>query len=173
MNLLKTDRFYLTEIIADDQEFIFEGLSNPQVISHYGISFSKFEESVAQMLFYESLENDGTGKWWKIVDSATGEKVGAIGHNNYQPRHKKTEIGYWLLPAFWKKGIISEMLPILIAYLQTELEVHRIEALVEEGNEASCNTLQKAGFFCEGTMKDWEIKNDRYINMKLFSLINS
>jgi len=34
---IETPRFFLKQIVADDQAFIFKGLSHPEVIPFYGV----------------------------------------------------------------------------------------------------------------------------------------
>lgn len=125
------------------------------------------------MEFYDNIWKDGTGAWWKIVDKESGARVGAIGYNYYSSAHNKAEIGYWLLPHYWKKGIVSEVLPILIDYMQSVKKIHRIEAMVEVENRPSCVVLEKAGFEYEGTLRDYEIKEGRYISLCVYSLLSS
>ena len=114
---LHTQRYLLQQIKPEDQAFIYQGLSDPQVIPYYGVHFTSFEATAAQMEFYERLWRERSGCWWKIVDKQTGIRVGACGMNAYQPQHEKAEIGYWLLPDFWKKGIMPEVLPVMIRYV--------------------------------------------------------
>lgn len=168
---LTTSRFLLQEILPEDQPFIYEGLSNAQVIPFYGVQYKTLEETTAQMHYYSRLWRDGTGAWWKIVDRRTFEKVGAVGFNNYVLQHNKCEIGYWLLPQHWGKGIISEALQQIIVFLFNVWKVHRIEALVEVDNSNSCKVAQKAGFKYEGTLRDVELKNGRYISLRMYSLL--
>ena len=170
---LNSPRFLLQQIKPGDQDFIYEGLSHPDVIPFYGVHYTSFDATKEQMDFYDNLLKDGTGCWWKIVNRETGQRTGAIGFNNYLVAHNKAEIGYWLLPAFWKTGIISEVLPVVIEYLQKEKEIHRIEAMVEEGNESSCKVMRKAGFVLEGVMRDCEWKNGKYISLSIFSLLTT
>lgn len=171
--VLTTDRFLLHEIIADDQAFIFEGLSHPRVIPYYGISYQTFDAAQAQMDFYRDMQVNETGTWWKIVKRETGERVGAIGFNNYNKQHSRTEIGYWLLPQYWKNGIIQEVLPVMIDFILHKKKIHRIEALVETGNTASENVLKRLGFTYEGCMRDCEIKNENYISLSIYSLLST
>jgi [ribosomal protein S5]-alanine N-acetyltransferase len=169
---LESTRFLLREIEPDDQVFVFEGLSHPQVVPYYGVSYDSFEATKNQMEFYENIWKEGTGAWWKIVDKETGSKVGAIGYNYYSSTHNKAEIGYWLLPTFWKKGIVKEVLPITIEYMQKVRNIHRIEALVEDDNRSSCSVLEKAGFVYEGTMRECEMKDGKYISLCIYSLLS-
>ena len=101
--ILKTNRFILQEIVPEDQPFIYEGLSDSDVVRYYGVNYASFEATTAQMVFYDELIEKDTGIWWKIVDQQTLDKAGAVGYNNHQKKHNKAEIGYWLLPQFWKK----------------------------------------------------------------------
>ena len=168
---LQSPRFLLQQILPTDQQFIFQGLSDPEVIQHYGVNYDSFESTSIQMQFYEQIIRERSGTWWKIVDKKTGEKVGAIGFNNYQPKHSKAQLGYWLLPEYWHLGIIREVLPLVISYLQETLNIHRIVAQIENGNARSQRTLERLGFEHEGFLRDCEIKNGRFISLHIYSLI--
>ncbi|MDB5232692.1 MAG: hypothetical protein JWN76_3497 [Chitinophagaceae bacterium] len=170
---LLTERFVLRQIISNDQQQIFEGLSHPEVIKYYGVSYKTFEETKAQMNFYDDLLTRETGIWWGVCYKNNIEKIiGACGFNYWKKEHYKTEIGYWLLPGEQRGGVMSECLPIIINYAFTVMKVHRIEALVETENERSLELLNKLGFKQERILKDAEIKNSRYISLTAFALIS-
>jgi [ribosomal protein S5]-alanine N-acetyltransferase len=168
---LNTSRFLLQQIVPDDQAFIFKGLSDPQVIPYYGVRYDSFEATCAQMDFYDDLLTNKTGCWWKIVNKQTMKPAGACGINGYQAEHEKAEIGYWLLPEFWKKGIMPEVVPVMIAYLFANWKLHRLEAVVEDGNEASCKLSEKLGFRFEGKLREAEIKFGKRISLLMYSLL--
>lgn len=168
---LETSRLLLTHFQPEDQEFVFEALSHPEVIRHYGVNYASLEATRVQMEWFNKLFTEKTGIWWKIVDKASKEPLGGIGMNNYQEQHQKTEIGYWLLRDHWGQGIISEALGVMLDYLFREWKLHRIEAVVEKGNDKSARVLEKAGFVYEGTMRDCEVKNGSYISLHMFSLL--
>lgn len=168
---LSSSRFLLQEILPQDQPFIFEGLSHPEVIPYYGVHYKTLEETRVQMVYYGQLQWSGKGAWWKIVDRNTTQKIGAIGFNNYNAEHRKCEIGYWLLPQYWHKGIMAEVLPAVIRYLIDEKKVHRIEALIEVENAASIRVVARAGFTRDGLLRDYEFKNNRFISLYLYSLL--
>ena len=65
----------------------------------------------------------------------------------------------------------TEVLKTVIEYCQKEKDIHRLEAFVEEGNIASSKVLEKLGFVYEGTMKECEIKNGKYISLSDLCLI--
>jgi len=166
-----TERLWLQQIVPDDQPFIFEGLSHPEVTPFYGVSYQTLEETERQMEWYRTMLTTGTGIPWKIVLKETGEKMGVISVYFYRPEHRKAELGFWLLPQFWGKGYALEALHQIIRYWQQEKQLHRLEAFVETDNVASGKLLQRAGFQHEGTMHDCEIKNGRFISLTIYALI--
>ena len=170
---LHTDRFLLKQIVSTDQAFIFKGLSHPAVTPFYGVQFKTFEETKKQMDFYDDLWREKKGIWWKITDRVTGEPVGACGINHYQAVHQKAEIGYWLLPEFWRKRIMSEVLPVMINHVFGHWKLHRLEAIIEEGNEMGWRLAEKLGFRYEGKLREAELKNGKRISLLIYSLISS
>lgn len=170
---LETTGFFLKQITADDQAFVFKGLSDKQVVTFYGVSYSSFEEAKAQMQFYEKIWIDKTGCWWKIIDKNTLQPLGACGMNHYNEVHEKAEIGYWLLQEFWKKGIMQEVLPVMIRHLFEHWRLHRLESVIEEGNTGSCRLAEKVGFTFEGNLRESEIKNGKRVSLLMYSLLSS
>ncbi len=170
---LHTDRFLLQRILPEDQAFIFKGLSDPSVIPFYGVQYSSYEATKAQMDFYDLLWKEKTGCWWKIVDKQTSEPVGACGMNSYNSLHEKAEVGYWLLPGHWGKGIMQEALPVMIRYVFSNWKLHRLEAVIEQGNEYSIKLSEKLGFRYEGLLRESEIKQGKRISLLVYSLLSS
>lgn len=168
---LTTGRLLLQKITPDDQAFIYQGLSHPDVIPFYGVRYDSFEAAAAQMEWYEKMVAEGTGLPWKISDLHTGENIGVISVYLYKPEHQKAEIGFWLLPQFWNRGYALEALEATMAYWKRVKSLHRLEAFVEEGNSASSKLLEKAGFLYEGTMRECEIKNGSYISLRIYAIL--
>lgn len=168
---LTTERLHLQQIEAADQPFIFEGLGNPDVTRFYGVSYHSFEATATQMDWYRTMQSVGSGIPWKMVNKETGEKMGVVSVYFFKPEHRKAELGFWLLPQFWNKGFAVEAIRAVSQYWQTQKGLHRLEAFVESGNEGSCKVLAKAGFQYEGTMHDCEIKNGRFLSLKIYALL--
>lgn len=170
---METKRFVLRQFTEDDLDNVFKGLSNPLVIRYYGISFSSKEATREQMEWFANLEKNKTGIWWAILAKDTDEFVGAGGLYEIAKSNIKAEIGFWLLPEFWRKGIMREVMPVICDYGFDQLNLHRIEGFVETGNQNCKNGLEKLNFNYEGTMVDCEIKNDQFISLDIYSLFNS
>jgi len=170
--IMKTERLILRPFESSDMENVFKGLSHPDVIQYYGVSYSSLEETKIQMQFFKDLETNGTGRWWAICSLDNQIFYGGCGLNNVNKQHRRSEIGYWLLAEHWGKGIVAEALPLVYNYGFTHMDLHRIEAVVETGNNNSKKIMQKLGFMHEGTMKECEIKNGKYISLEMYAMIN-
>lgn len=168
---MRTPRFLIEPFTASDQDFVFEGLSHPEVIRYYGVQFHTYEAAKLQVEWFEQIIREQSGQWWKIVSIETKQRVGAIGMNNYQPQHRSTELGYWLLPQYWKQGIMTEVLPAILYHLFNNKMMHRVCASVELGNYASIKVLEQANFRNEGTQRECEYKNGKFISLVWYSLL--
>jgi [ribosomal protein S5]-alanine N-acetyltransferase len=171
--LIRTERLLLRQFTDADLENVFKGLSHPDVIPYYGISFDSLEATKEQMAWYAELERTGTGIWWAICSPDNTAFYGAAGFNNLAEQHKKAEIGFWLLPEYWSKGIITETIPLICSYAFRELGLHRIESQVETENTNSKKVMAKLRFRHEGTMQDCEFKNGRFISLEIYALLST
>ena len=165
---LRTKRLLLRRFVDTDLDSVFRGLSDPQVIQYYGISFKTREETKEQLNWFAELEKSGSGIWWAICSAGDTEFFGAGGFNNWQKQHKKAEIGFWLLPEYWGKGFMQEAMPVLLNYGFTEMELHRVEGFVESENINCIKAIKKLGFEFEGRMRECEIKDGKFIDLDIF-----
>ncbi|MCB0651418.1 MAG: GNAT family N-acetyltransferase [Saprospiraceae bacterium] len=168
---LTTPRLRLRPITDQDLPHIFKGLSHPDITKYYAVSFDSLEATRAQMTWFANLEKTGTGIWWAVCDRNNGDFLGAGGFNNLSREHQKAEIGFWLLPAHWGKGIMKETLPLICDYGIEMLALHRIEGFVEAENLNCKRAMAKLDFVHEGCMKDCEVKNGKFISLDIYALV--
>ena len=159
----------LHPITPADITHIHRGLSHPEVIRYYAVRFMTLEATQEQMDWYATIEREGTGKWWAVRSAEDGEFLGAIGINVIHPEHKRCELGYWLLPEHWGKGISSEALGRVLDHAFHTPGLHRVTAEVEPENSASARVLLKHGFRHEGTLRECERKDGRWISLDLYA----
>ncbi|MDO8971204.1 MAG: GNAT family N-acetyltransferase, partial [Saprospiraceae bacterium] len=79
---LKTDRLLLRQFNENDLENVFKGLSHPEIIQYYGVSYQTLEDTREQMKFFADLELTGTGIWWAVCSLDNQTFYGAGGLNN-------------------------------------------------------------------------------------------
>ncbi len=170
---IETENFSLRQFTNDDLENVFKGLSHPDVIKYYGISFKSLEETKEQMTWFADLEKNKTGIWWAICSKDNSTFYGACGFNDLDKNHKKAEIGFWLLPEYWGNGIMKTIMPIICDFAFSKLNLHRIEGFVDSENSNCKNGLAKINFNYEGTMVDCEMKNGKFISVDIYSNIKT
>lgn len=66
---------------------------------------------------------------------------------------------------------MKEAMPLICNYGFENLELNRIEGFVESENTNCKNAMAKLDFQYEGTMKDCEIKNDKFISLDIYAKV--
>lgn len=168
---LNTTRFYLREIEQPDIRDIHKGLSDKRVTQYYAVHFPTLEATQEQMDWFEDLKRNGTGFWWGVYDRETERFCGAGGFNNLDKTNRKAEIGFWLLPQFWGKGIMTEVMPILFQAGFDQLHLNRIEGFVDSRNSNCKKALRKIHFTYEGTMQECEVNGDEFLSVAIYAIL--
>ncbi len=163
----------MKEIEPKDITNIHKGLSNPEVTKYYDVHFSTLEETKIQMNWYRKLKEEGTGIWWGIYGIHDNQFRGACGFNNLEAKHKKAEIGLWLLKQYWGNGILKEVMPNLFNQGFEKLKLNRIEGYVISENNKCKNALKKINFTYEGTMRECEVKNSQLISVDIYAILKN
>lgn len=97
--------------------------------------------------------------------------AGAIGVTFDQDVYRHTcEIGYWLGEPFWGHGIISKAIAMIIPYIFTYFDIHKIFAEVFSENIGSQKALEKNGFVKEGILKNHVYKNGQFHDIIIYGL---
>ncbi|KAA0127774.1 GNAT family N-acetyltransferase [Chryseobacterium sp. SN22] len=170
--VLTTERLVLRRFRPDDIESVYQGLSHPEVIRHYGVSYGSVEATQEQMDWFTKIEKEEKGLWWAVCNRQDQTFLGAVGFNNRNQEHRKTEMGYWLLPDYWGSGIIGEAGRAACEYAFQKMSVHRIEAVVETENRNSKKVMAQLGFELEGIMRDCEIKDGKFISLEMYAKLS-
>ena len=167
---LRTARFLLRRFVPADREIVFRGLSDPRVIAHYGVSYATLEATQAQMNWFEEIFAQGTGVWWGICRPSDPQALlGAAGMNDLCARHRRSELGYWLLPEHWGQGVARECVTAVLRHAYHAMHLHRVGAEVDVGNMRSVRLLRRLGFQFEGTRRAYELKDGRHLDLMLFA----
>ncbi|PAQ15752.1 GNAT family N-acetyltransferase [Bacillaceae bacterium SAOS 7] len=134
---------------AKDFNDYFQLVSNEQVMAQITERAIPLEE--AQADYQKLLERNGKHELYgsyKVYDSVTDEFIG-LGHVTLnEDRTEEAEIGYMLLPAYWRKGYGNTIAEQLIELAkQTELKI--LKAIIDPVNIPSRKILIKQGFTSE------------------------
>ena len=171
--ILNDQKLILRQFSEKDIDLVYRGLSDPKVIRYYGVHYDSLAATQEQMDWFKSIFVKEEGIWWAICDRKNHTFFGAVGFNNWSKEHRRAEIGYWLLPEFWGSGIMRDAAEIACRYAFTKMMIHRIEAVVEVENQKSSRLLEQLNFDLEGIMKECEVKEGRFISLKMYAKLNN
>ena len=115
---------------------------------------------------------------WEMKKSATfaicsgthAELLGCCGLQ-ISMKHKRASLGYWIGFDYWNNGYCTEAASAVVAFGFEQLSLHRIHAQHLTRNPASGAVMRNIGMKHETTLIDYVIKNDRFENMELYSIL--
>jgi len=117
------------------------------------------------------LNESGKGRAWAIVYQ--NAVIGFVRLNKIDKRNSSAMLGYELAKPYWGQGLTTEAIKEVVRYCHDELQLHRLEAWVFDGNAASAKVLENAGFSREGILRSKTIhqgqRRDEWIYGRLIS----
>jgi ribosomal-protein-alanine N-acetyltransferase len=102
--------------------------------------------------------------------TAEGRAVGSISLTRRENIHCRTaELGYYIARSCWGRGLTTDAVRQICAYIFEQTDILRIFAEPFADNIASCRVLEKAGFTLEGVLRKNAVKNGVVRDMKLYA----
>lgn len=100
------------------------------------------------------------------------EICGLIGFHFSDFDNHRTEIGYWLLPEYQHRGIVTESVRKLCQWAVSEKGIKRIQIRCATGNAASNGIPIRLGFHHEGTERSGELlASGEYADIHVYSIL--
>lgn len=100
--------------------------------------------------------------------------IGSIGVFRQANIHRRTaEMGYYISEEYWGRGIMTDAVRQTCGYVFENSDIIRIYAEPFSHNIASCRVLEKAGFQFEGVLRQNAVKNNKVLDMKMYSIIKN
>jgi ribosomal-protein-serine acetyltransferase len=97
--------------------------------------------------------------------------AGVIGTRKIDWMNFKVEIGYWIGREFQGRGIMTDACRALVDYVFSKLELNRVEIQCATGNTKSAAIPKRLGFKLEGTRREAEMVNGRYLDLLIFGML--
>lgn len=106
---------------------------------------------------------------------AFGHIAGGIGYTLHADVERiGAEVGYWLGPGFWNRGIGTAALRAVTGRAFREHDwLCRLYAVPFAGNRASARILEHVGYSLEGTLKQSAIKEGRVVDQWMYAIVRS
>ncbi|MBT2757649.1 GNAT family N-acetyltransferase [Mesobacillus foraminis] len=169
---LETKRLVLREVTTEDSNSLLKYLSDEEVMKYYGLDpFQSINDALDEISWYQSIQKNKTGIRWGITLKDQGAVIGSCGFHNSVSQHFRTEIGFELSKEHWGKGIAFEAVQAIISYGFEQLDLQRIEALIEPPNSSSQRLVEKLGFIREGLLRNYEFTCGKFDDLYMYSLL--
>lgn len=172
----KSERLYLREFEKNDFELFYSVFSNEQVMKYTLIDVLNEEEG--NCYFEKVLKNNYSYCDRKAFEFAvfTNSNNDFIGFADIEIHSKNSdggcgEIGYFILPAFWGKGMASEAASVLLDICFTGIKLHRVSASCNSKNTQSEKVMLKIGMHKEGEFRKVRYKNGCWDNELRYSIL--
>ena len=143
MTRLLTARLELVPVWQADAEALVAAMNDPLLRQftlrlHEDMSAEEFRDFQQDC---ETAWGEGRSYQFSIIDRETGAPIGGIGF-----RVDANSFGYWLTKEARGKGLMSEAVTSVLAYLFDVIGVEAIKAGTDPENHASRRILDKQGF---------------------------
>lgn len=142
---LQTERLSLQKYMVLDIDAFCDVICNDEVMLHIsgkGNSIKVANEKFEAIL-KSNKENDNYGVYKVVIK----ESKNVIGFAKIVPYEKVCiEIGYALLPKYWRKGYTIEMIKKMISHCLDYFPDKKLMAIVNQENKGSIKVIEKCGF---------------------------
>ena len=136
------------------------------------VNFNPFPELTTGRLILRNLDNNSGITWAITLKEKPDKLIGTIGLWRLIKEHYRAEIGYMLLPEFWRKGITKEAILRVLEYGFKELKLHSVEGKITPLNIASAKILESTGFVREAYFKEDFFFGGKFEDTAIYSLLS-
>ncbi|MFB6361134.1 MAG: GNAT family N-acetyltransferase [Halobacteriales archaeon] len=171
---LEGEGLVLRTIEEDDLEFLRDTINDPAVRRHLPNRLPLNLEGERE--FYEDVivGDDDTLNLliWQAADGESdGRRAGTIGVHGLGSIDGTSEIGLFLEPGSWGRGLGTEASRLVTDWAFREQGRHRVIARVTESNDASAAIWEKLGYRHEATLREAGFQDGEYVDEHLYAVL--
>lgn len=171
---LHTPRLTLRRFTPQDAQQMYDNWASDERVTRY-LTWPPHDspESTRALLEIWCAQYDKP-EYYQWVIEADGQAVGSISVVEHNARSGWAELGYCLGHAFWGKGLMTEAVRAVCAYLFEEVGFHRLHIEHAVKNPASGAVARKCGFTLEGTRRECFLSlSGEYLDISGYGMLRS
>ncbi len=174
MRIVVNDQVHLSEFRSSDKDALIEHLNDRDIYNRTLRIPSPYTDACADewlALVAKITKQQGQSVQFGIR-TADDSLIGGCGFDGFQiGKSHRAEVGYWLAKPFWDQGIMTAVVQRLCHHAFDKFGLVKIIAHVFTHNPASARVLEKCGFHEEGLLRKHFLKDDHFIDARLFALL--
>ena len=163
-SILETERLYVRESCEEDVEAFYTIYKEPEVTRY---TEELYEHAISERAYIrEYIEKVYTYfefGIWTVILKESGEIIGRAGLS-VREGFEEPELGYVFGVPWQGKGLAREVCEGILKYAKEELEMIKLQVLIQPGNEASIKLAQRLGF---QQTEETEVEGNLHIRMLL------
>lgn len=170
---LETDRLILKPISESLREFVFRGLSDPEI--RHNMKMPVVNTPEIQEDWWQRFMNwraRGEAAQWCAFFKDNQEYAGLFTLKEIDQHHFRGEIGYSVMQSFWGNGVGTEGARRLMEYAFEEIGLHTLFAVILTANIRSQGIVKRLGFTLEANLRDIHFYRGEFYDLLQFSKIN-
>ncbi len=154
---INVGNLFLRKISKQDAEFIFRCLNNKELTSYLSLGPLNTVEHAKRLIKSYLKYWDNYVQFNYIIElrEVNDERIGSVSLWNINWKHQRAQVGIWLIPSFWNKGLGEETLIMIKNVGFHHLKINRLEAYIAVDNKRSISLFKKCGFKEEGILKQY------------------
>ena len=171
--VIYTERLILREHALTDAGVLFAMRNDERVMAYINRERPN-ELADAEKLIALMADNYLLSKnlvWVIALRDNPGQMIGSIGYYRTDFANYRAEVGYMILPTFWRQGLVAEALKKVITFGFEEIKLHSISAHINPANDASRQMLLRHGFVKEALFRENYYFNGEFLDSEIYSLL--
>lgn len=175
--VLVTPRLRLRPFREDDAEALFHYVSDPALSRMMSwAAHTDVSQTLEFIRHVTASFHNGAGVWWAIEHG--GAVVGCISLEGLQFqlrawRVDHAELGYWIAPALWNQGLMTEAAHAVVRVGFDDIGLHKITVGCIAENAGSRRVIEKLGFRPVGRLEDDVWRDGRWWSVLRYELTAS
>ncbi len=166
----------LREIKADDADYMLEWMHDPNIQKCFRKNMMKYTLDDVKLFCINSKIpekiSNGTDIHYAIANEKD-EYLGTISLKNIDTENKSAEYAVVMRRIAQGHGYAYAASSILLDKAFKELNLHRVYLNVLANNQNAIKLYEKLGFVFEGEFREHIKKNDKFLNLKWYGLIDA
>ena len=171
--VLKTERLLFRKL-EDADETVFHRMRSEPLIIRYLDRAPDADLEATRMHMHRINTDQGNNMaifWMLELRNNPGVAIGNIAYWRMEKENFRTEVGYTLLPEYWKKGIMKEALQKTSDFIFNTCGFHSVLANINPDNQASASLLTSCGFKREAYHRQNLYYNGKFIDSEIYGLL--
>jgi RimJ/RimL family protein N-acetyltransferase len=151
---LATNRLRLRPLTLQDAPAAHQAFGDPTTMTFWDAPHSIDVAETERRIRQWHIGDPASRTAWAVLTRTDDRFIGMVNYYARLPMFRRLAVGWILLPGFQGQGYMQEAAGALLAHCFGQLDTHRIEAEIHQGNTRSARLAERLGFQREALLQD-------------------